>query len=103
MFEIEHIKFLLKTEQFYLSQHALKRTIERNITIDEVVELSDNIGLIEEYPDDKYLPSCLALGFTKINRPLHIQITVDSSNLLKIITIYEPDEIEWLQDLKTRR
>ncbi len=64
MFDIKQINNLLKTEQFYLSQHALKRTFERQITIDEIIELSDNAEIIEQYPEDKYLPSCLVLGFT---------------------------------------
>ncbi|MEG4054235.1 MULTISPECIES: DUF4258 domain-containing protein [unclassified Microcoleus] len=29
--------------------------------------------VIEEYPDDKYSPSCLIFGLTIANRPLHVQ------------------------------
>ena len=31
---------------------------------------------IEDYPNDKYDPSCLILGFTRSRRPLHIMGTV---------------------------
>ena len=52
--------------------------------------------IIEEYPDDKYSPSCLLLGFTQARRALHIQISLADTRLLKIITLYEPDEEEWV-------
>ena len=52
--------------------------------------------IIEEYPDDKYSPSCLLLGFTQARRALHIQISLEDTRLLKIITLYEPDEEEWV-------
>ena len=29
-------------------------------------------NMIEDYPEDKYGPSCLLLRFTSANRPLHI-------------------------------
>ena len=29
--------------------------------------------VIEDYPEDKYGPSCLILGFTVYGRPLHVQ------------------------------
>ena len=49
---------------------------------------------IEDYPDDKYAPSSLILGFTETGRPLHIQTSHVDSDLLKIITLYEPDPAE---------
>lgn len=54
------------------------------------------------YPDDKYAPSSLLLGFTITGRPLHIQASHVDSDLLKIMTIYEPDPAEW-DDFARRR
>jgi hypothetical protein len=50
---------------------------------------------IEDYRDDKYGPSCLILGFTRVGRPLHIQCSYPSRPLLKIVTLYEPDPERW--------
>ena len=58
--------------------------------------------VIEEYPDDKYGPSCLILGYTKVGRPVHIQCSYPSRPLLKIITLYQPDPDLWI-DFKVRR
>jgi len=57
--------------------------------------------VIEEYPDDKYGPSCLIFGFTLSNRPLHVQCSYPSHPLVKIITLYEPDPKIWI-DFKLR-
>lgn len=99
---LPHIVSELKREEFILTRHAFARSVERGIEIDEIIDAADNIEIIEEYPDDKFSPSCLVLGFTKHNRPLHIQVTLDTSNIMKIITLYEPDIIFWINNYKTR-
>jgi hypothetical protein len=58
--------------------------------------------VIEDYPTDKYGPSCLVLGWTANGRPLHIQCTYPLREKVKIITIYEPDPTDWVE-FKTRR
>jgi hypothetical protein len=87
----------LRSSQFEFSRHALKRTIERNISESEIMQVGDNAIIIEEYPDDKYSLSCLVLGFTLANRPLHLQVSIQDSPIIKIITIYEPDPNQWIQ------
>jgi hypothetical protein len=51
---------------------------------------------------DKYGPSCLILGFTKTGRPLHIQCSYPRRPLIKIITLYEPDQDLWV-DFRFRK
>ncbi len=59
--------------------------------------------VIEDYPQDKYGPSCLVLGRTRAGRPLHVHCTYPSRPLLKIITAYEPGLTEWDASLKHRK
>ena len=83
--------------QYEFSRHAVDLTIMRNISVAELEEsISNRSEVIEDYPDDKYGPSCLILGFTKDGRPLHIQVSYPSRLVLKIVTIYEPDEAKWV-------
>jgi hypothetical protein len=56
--------------------------------------------IIEEYPDDKYSPSCLIYGKTKEGRDLHVQVSLPP--VVVVITTYEPDPEEWI-GCKTRR
>lgn len=55
--------------RFEYSGHALQQGISRNITLDEVIEAIANGEVLEDYPNDKYGPSCLILGFALTGRP----------------------------------
>lgn len=83
---------------FEFSRHAFHRAAERNITLSEIREAGQTMQVIERYPDDKYAPSCLVLGYTRNGRPLHIQVSLLDAAVLKIITLYEPDQSEWIDD-----
>jgi hypothetical protein len=102
MKDLEEIRKQLQSGRFELTRHALKRQVERNISRNDIREIGENVIVIEDYPDDKYSPSCLLLGFTKIKRALHIQVSRIESDTSKIITLYEPNQDEWIE-YKIRR
>ncbi|NCJ07805.1 DUF4258 domain-containing protein [Synechococcales cyanobacterium C] len=91
----------LQAGEFEFTRHAFKRAIERNISDQEIVEAGANI-IIENYLTDKYSSSCLLLGFTIAARALHLQVSRMESDTLKIITLYEPNDNEWI-NYTTRR
>jgi hypothetical protein len=99
---LEEVREQLATGAFEFSRHAFRRAVERNISEQEIREAGVQAKIIENYPDDKYSPSGLLLGFTVAGRPLHFQVSFAETDLTKIITIYEPDPSEWL-DYRTRR
>jgi hypothetical protein len=94
--EIEEIRHQLQAGQFDFSRHAFRRAVERNISEQEIREVGENVIIIEDYPEDKYSPSCLLLGFTRSGKVLHIQVSCQESEITKIITIYEPDPNQWI-------
>ncbi|MEJ2066948.1 MAG: DUF4258 domain-containing protein, partial [Deltaproteobacteria bacterium] len=97
---LEEIRSKILRRQYEFSKHAVDQSIIREISVEEVEEaISGRCEIIEDYPDDKYGPSCLILGFTKTGRPLHLQCSYSSRPLMKIITLYEPDSNLWV-DLK---
>ena len=99
---IEEIRDKIKLGLYEFSKHAVDQSILRHITTQEIREALEYGELIEDYPNDKYGPSCLILGYTQAQRPLHIQCSYPSRSPIKIITIYEPDPNLWL-DFKVRR
>jgi len=99
---IDEIRTKLAGGQFEFSKHAVDQTLLRDIRVQDVRDAIANGQVIEDYPDDKYGPSCLVLGFTKALRPLHIQCSYPSRPKVKIVTLYEPDPDLWI-DSKTRR
>lgn len=94
---IDQIRAKIQADQFEISQHAVNNSILRHVTLQEVREAFAQGEIIEDYPDDKYGPSCLVLGFTRNGRPLHIQCSHPSRPLLKIITLYQPDPDKWIE------
>lgn len=99
---IEEIREKIKAGLYEFSKHAVDQSILRHITVQEIREAVECAEIIEDYPNDKYGPSCLILGYTQAQRPLHIQCSYPSRPLIKIITLYQPDPNLWL-DLKVRK
>ncbi|HEV8721363.1 MAG TPA: DUF4258 domain-containing protein [Candidatus Binatia bacterium] len=99
---IDEIREKIEARQFEFSKHAVDQSIIRRISVKETQELFGDAEVIEDYPEDKYGPSCLILGKTREGRPLHIQCSYPSRPLIKIITLYEPDPDLWI-DFKIRR
>ncbi len=98
---LDKIKKLIKRSYYDVKLHTRKRMIERNIKIKEVKEAIEDGTIIEEYIDDKPLPSFLISGKTSELRPIHVVVGVDEE-VVAIITVYEPDPDKWI-DFKKRR
>ncbi len=75
---------------------------KRRIKIDEIIHVVKNGEIIRRYPDDTPYPSCLILGFTTDNEPIHVVCAVAENNL-SMITAYHPSREEWEDDFKSRR
>lgn len=99
---INQLRAKIAAKQFEFSKHALDQVILRRISVQELREAIAQGEIIEDYPDDKYGPSCLISGVAKSARPLHIQCSYPSRELVKIITLYQPDPEQWI-DYKVRR
>ncbi len=100
---LDDIRVKIAARQYEFSKHAVDQTIIRGISVAEPEEAISSRGeVIEDYPEDKYGPSCLILGFSMAGRPLHIQCSYPSRPLIEIVTVYEPDRDLWI-DLRIRK
>lgn len=93
---LEDLQLKFAHDEFELSKHAADQSILREISVQEIRETVSNGNIIEDYPNDKYGPSCLIFGWTMENRPIHVQCSYPSRPTVKIITVYEPDPQEWI-------
>jgi hypothetical protein len=100
---IDELRRKFTLGQVEYSLHAVWQMVARNITPEEVGESLLAGEVIEDYPDDKYGPSCLLFGHTTNQRALHVKCTYPSRPLVKVITAYEPDPAEWDATLKLRK
>ena len=92
----------VETEDFRFTIHAVERSLERNISPNDVKCAIINGQIIEEYPDDKYGPSCLIYGETEKGQIIHVQCSLEP---VWIITVYDPTLMpkEWDDSFKRRR
>jgi hypothetical protein len=97
------IRDKIRQRRYEFSKHAVDQSIIRKISVAELEEaMTGDVEVIEQYPDDKYGPSCLILGSTKAGRPLHVQCSYSSRPLIKIVTLYQPDPTLWV-DYRVRQ
>ena len=101
MVSLDILKDIVTHRPLYYTAHAQEQMAMRRIRDAEVREVisGKDAEIIEQYPEDKYSPSCLIYGITNGARVLHVQANEQGL----VITIYEPDRIKWQDDLKTRR
>ena len=82
-----------------VTAHAEMQMRIRKISIQDIYSAIGNGETIKQYPDDKPYPSCLVLGFTSQNKPLHFVCSI-GNNTLYLITAYYPDEEQWDDSFK---
>ena len=99
---IDEIREKFARDEFEFSRHALDQTVLRRISVGEIRDAVEHGELIEDYPNDKYGPSCLILGRTQAGRPLHVQCSYPSRPMIKVVTVYEPDPDRWV-DFRLRK
>lgn len=99
---IENLRNICTNQNIEITLHAAKRLEQRGILLKDVITCIFNGEVIEQYPDDYPLPSCLILGMTINECFLHVVIGSDLETLW-IITAYYPDLTKWESDFKTRK
>lgn len=95
------LKQIFSAQSYILTAHVSDRAIKRDIHASEIEEAVISGEVIEDYPDDKYGPSCLIAGKTRNDRNLHIQVSYPPD--VKVITVYEPSADQWEADFRTRK
>jgi hypothetical protein len=99
--DLEILRQRFANRDYILTVHASNRAATRAVRGHEIEEAIATGDVIEDYPDDKYGPSCLIMGITENGRILHIQTNYPP--IVKVITVYEPSPDEWEADSKTRK
>lgn len=97
---LRNIQTNIQKGNFRFSDHAIQRMISRGINREEAEQAIANGEIVEEYPDDKYSPTCLVHGRTETGRHLHVHVSVPPK--VVVITLYEPDPAEW-ENYRIRR
>ena len=99
--EILSIQSAVQQGRLFFTEHAIRQMAKHDIMDGEVREAILSGEIIEEYPEDKYGPSCLVYGHTQHTRPLHVQCSLPPR--VRVITVYQPDPEEWIGNRQRRR
>jgi len=83
--------------------YAIQRMFQRRISKEEVAHVLATGETIQAYPTDKPFPSRLILGWSDA-RPIHV-VAADNDQAQEtiIVTVYQPDAVEWDADFKRRK
>jgi len=102
MITMEEVKPLCTDETLVLTTHVRERMKKRGIEYSDLLFAVSNGEIIEQYKDDNPYPSCLVLGHTANNRPLHVVVSI-GSGVLWVITSYCPAPEKWKKNFSERR
>ena len=79
------------------------RLRQRALSRDIILSAVGSYEIIEEYPEDKYLPSYL-IRAENGELVFHVQIATDIiSENVRIVTTYIPEPSLWEEDFRRRR
>jgi hypothetical protein len=100
---LQFIQRCVRQRKVLWSYHVNMRLKARSITRRAIIESCGSYEIIEEYPEDKYLPSYLVCS-EHHGDIFHILFAVDvEDENVRIITTYRPSLEEWVENFKTRR
>lgn len=102
--QLAQIHEKVERRQYRLTGHAERERESDKIAVQEIEEAlsSNKAEVIENYPEDVRGRSCLIMGFTKGEKPLHIVCGLGQDYLI-IITVYRPDQKQWINWRHRRR
>ena len=97
------IERCIQGKRIFWTYHVNMRFGQRPISRELILGAVDSFEVIEDYPEDKYLPSYLIRGeHGKLVFHVHIATDVALGNI-RIVTAYVPDPSKWEKDFRTRR
>ena len=77
MIDVNQLRQINFPERIAITAHAQQRLEERKISLSDVIKVIAEGEIINQYEDDKPLPSCLILGMTINNKYLHVVVSTD--------------------------
>lgn len=100
--DIKRVQELCNKKALRWTNHMFVRLIQRNISMQDVMNAIMSGEIIEDYPDDYPYPSCLIIGYTVGDKIIHVVCGI-GENEVWLITAYYPDMARWSSDFKTRK
>jgi hypothetical protein len=94
------MRSLILKGRITFTDHARARMFERGVESNAVINLILDGEIIESYSESTPCPSALILGFVEC-QACHV-VAALCRDRVKIVTVYWPDEVVWLDSRKRR-
>ena len=72
--DIEKLRILCNNKRLIITQHCIKRMMERSIELTEIKQAIAEGEVIEDYPNDYPYPSCLILECVSKCREMQFRV-----------------------------
>ncbi|MFH1860125.1 MAG: DUF4258 domain-containing protein [bacterium] len=89
MFQTEWITERVRKNEYYFSKHGDEERQNDNLLIGEVEEALLSGQILEYYENTGRGESCLVVGFTNSEKPIHI-VCGERGEQMVIVTVYIP-------------
>ena len=100
---LEQVQGAVRARRYNITNHADEEMQNDRLSLQDVMHATRHGEIIESYPNDFPFPSCLILGRTLTDDPLHgVWAFDEASKIAVLITVYRPDPQKWI-DGRTRR
>ncbi|MHB8370900.1 MAG: DUF4258 domain-containing protein [Leptospirales bacterium] len=100
---LEFIQSCIREGRIIWTYHANVRLLKRLISRQDIIVAVESYEILEDYPQDKYFPSCLVY-LKNEGRVFHFVCALDViERKVWIVTAYQPDPQEWDTDYRKRR
>lgn len=97
------IRRCIEAGRILWTYHVNMRFGRGPITREWIINATPSFEVIEQYPEDKYLPSYL-LRAQRDRVVFHVLIATDvEGDNVRIVTAYIPDASEWDEEFRMRR
>lgn len=98
--DVAHIREMFQEGRFNLYFHAFQEALKDGITGDDILYVIEHGEVIEEYSDRE---RCLIFAITRGDMPLHVVVDYSCRDELQVVTVYVPDQREWIAYRRRRR
>jgi hypothetical protein len=100
---ISDLQQAIAANRFRVTNHGDEEMAADALTLDVVLRAAESGEIIEDYPTDHPLPSCLVLGFTQDGEPVHsVWAYNEATGRAVLVTVYRPDPNRWI-DWRVRK
>ena len=93
--DIEWIKERVEKNELIFTFHAEQERQNDNLSVADIKLALGKGKIIEQYPEDKRGESCLVLGYSANNGPIHSVCGKNTDGWLLLITVYVPTKPKW--------